>query len=185
MAKNQNYCAFYVAEPFNPSALGAHATHDFCHYQMLKAWKGKDSTFPFQNAHDTTYNVRDGSDWEKTLKPRLRERLRNSKNIILFLSSETKNSRALREEIDYGINALNLPIIVIYPELKDYSDILDKNNSLKKTVINLFDSLPVFRDSRKKVPVLHLPFNKTLIQTGLLNKGFTSSSPKNAGDYKL
>lgn len=185
MANTQNYTAFYVAEPFNASALGAHATHDFCHYQMLKAWKGKDSTFPFSNAHDTTYNVRDNSDWEKTLKPRLRERLRNSKNIILFLSSKTKNSRALKEEIDYGINELNLPVIVIYPELKDYNEILDSNNSLKKGIKNLFDNLPIFRDSKSKVPVLHLPFDKTIIKSGLLNKGFTIQSPKDAGDYKI
>ncbi len=26
---NGNYCAFYVAEPFNEGALGAHATKDF------------------------------------------------------------------------------------------------------------------------------------------------------------
>lgn len=49
-----------------------------------------DSTFPFIDSHDKNYNVRDGSDWETTLKPRLRNRLNNSKNIILFLSSITK-----------------------------------------------------------------------------------------------
>ena len=120
MSKVYNYCAFYVSEPFNESSLGAHATKDFCYYSMLKAWKGLDSSFPFNNAHDTTYNVRDNSDWETTLKPRLRERLRNSKNIILFLSSNTLNSRAVREEIDYGVNILGLPVIVIY-QIKKFS----------------------------------------------------------------
>jgi hypothetical protein len=62
---------------------------------MLKAWKGLDSNFPFNNAHDTTYNVRDSSDWENTLKPRLRQRLSNSSNIVLFLSDYTKSSKAL------------------------------------------------------------------------------------------
>ena len=114
--RNGNYAAFYVAEPFNASALGAHATKDFCYYNMLRAWKGKDSSFPFNDSHDKTYNVRDNSDWELTLKPRLRERLRSSKNIVLFLSSNTVSSRALREEIDYGINDQGLPVIVIYPE---------------------------------------------------------------------
>ena len=100
-----NYCAFYVAEPFHEGALGAHATKDFVYYNTLRMWKGADSGFPFTNSHDTTYNVRDGSNWEQTLMPRLRQRLRNSKNIILFLSDRTINSRALREEIDYGINS--------------------------------------------------------------------------------
>jgi len=75
--RNGNYAAFYVAEPFNASALGAHATKDFCYYNMLRAWKGKEASFPFNDSHDKTYNVRDNSDWETTLKPRLRERIRN------------------------------------------------------------------------------------------------------------
>ena len=44
--RNGNYAAFYVAEPFNASALGAHATKDFCYYNMLRAWKGKEASFP-------------------------------------------------------------------------------------------------------------------------------------------
>ncbi|WP_439651214.1 TIR domain-containing protein [Pontibacter harenae] len=77
-----------------------------CHkgFLLLQHAKGKDALFPFNDSHDKTYNVRDNSIWEKTLKPRLRERIRNSKNIVLFLSSNTVSSRALREEIDYGIN---------------------------------------------------------------------------------
>ena len=81
--RNGNYSAFYVAEPFSESGLGANATKDFVYYNMLRAWKGADTTFPFIDSHDKNYNVRDGSDWEKTLKPRLRDRLAKSKNIIL------------------------------------------------------------------------------------------------------
>lgn len=105
----RNYSAFYVATPFNPCNLGANATPDFVYYNTLKAWKGKDTSFPFLDAHGTTYNVRDNSTWD-TLKERLHERLRNSKNIILFLSSNTKYSQALKEELDYGINVLGLPV---------------------------------------------------------------------------
>lgn len=84
--KNGNYAAFYVEEPFHESPLGANATKDFCYYNMLRAWKGKEASFPFNDSHNKTYDVRDTSDWEKTLKPRLQERLRSSKNIILFLA---------------------------------------------------------------------------------------------------
>lgn len=184
MSKIYNYCAFYVSEPFNESSLGAHATKDFCYYSMLKAWKGLDSSFPFNNAHDTTYNVRDNSDWETTLKPRLRERLRNSKNIVLFLSSNTLNSRAVREEIDYGVNSLGLPLIVIYPDLKTKDDLLtsDKNN-LNNVVKNLWNKLPVFRDSKSKVPVLHVPMNKDTIKMALNNSDFRIDSGKNPNDY--
>ena len=185
MSRINSYSAFYVSEPFDPSSLGAYATHDFCHYQMLKAWKGKDGSFPFYNAHETTYNVRDNSNWEQTLKPRLRERLRNSKNIILFLSSKTKNSRALREEIDYGVNVLKLPIIVVYPEFTTYSELLSVNGQFKNEVTQLWDNLPIFRDSKKNIPVLHVPLNKSLLHNALLNKGFTVQTPLESKDYKL
>lgn len=131
MARNGNYCAFYVAEPFSESGLGANATKDFVYYNMIRAWKGKDSSFPFIDSHDKNYNVRDGSDWETTLKPRLRERLRESKNIVLFLSEKTVSSRALREEIDYGINTQGLPVIVVYPDYDSKASLL-KDCSLKK-----------------------------------------------------
>lgn len=170
-SRNGNYTAFYVAEPFNPSALGAHATKDFCYYNLLRTWKGADSSFPFIDSHDTTYNVRDSSDWETTLKPRLRERLRNSKNIVLFLSSITTNSRAIREEIDYGINDQGLPVLVIYPEYDTTASLLVDGN-LKQEVKNLWAKLPVFRDSMKNVPTIHIPLAKSIIEKTLRDKDF-------------
>ena len=177
--RNGNYAAFYVAEPFNPSTLGAHATKDFCYYNMLRAWKGKDASFPFNDSHNKTYDVRDDSNWETTLKPRLRERLRSSKNIILFLSSVTKNSRALREEIDYGINDQGLPVVVVYPEYDTAGSILT-NGKIKQSVKNLWGNLPIFRDSMLKVPTLHVPLKKTLIESSLQDQKFmlaTKASP--------
>jgi hypothetical protein len=179
--RNGNYAAFYVAEPFNASALSAHATKDFCYYNMLRAWKGKDTAFPFNDSHDKTYNVRDNSAWETTLKPRLRERIRNSKNIVLFLSSNTVSSRALREEIDYGINDQGLPVIVIYPEYDSKTSLLI-NGSLKQTVKNLWDKLPIFRDSMSKVPTLHVPIKKEVIEDALKNSDFMLAT-KTTSDY--
>lgn len=143
--RTANYSAFYVKTPFNESNLGANATPDFVYYNQLRAWKGADSSFPFVDAHAKTYNVRDDSSWD-TLKKRLHERLDASKNIVLFLSSNTKNSQALREEIDYGINTKGLPVIVIYPDFKEKSDIWG-TNGMKKQVTDLWDNLPIFRDS--------------------------------------
>jgi len=180
--KNGNYCAFYVAEPFSECNLDAFATKDFCHYNLLKAWKAKDSTINFIDSHDKTYNVRDGSDWESTLKPRLRERLRNSKNIILFLSSITKNSQALREEIDYGINTLGLPVIAIYPDYKSKESML-LNKNLKQEVKNLWNLLPIFRDSLKDVPVLHIPFLQSIVTSALDNSSFMVNTKANPGEY--
>ena len=168
--RNGNYTAFYVKEPFNESNLSASASRDFCYYNLLRAWKGQDSSFPFIDSHDKTYNVRDNSDWEKTLKPRLHQRLNNSKNVILFLSSITIESQALKEEIDYAIKN-GLPIIAIYPEYRNKGDIAD-NMGIKSQIKELWNKLPVFRDNKYKVPVLHVPMDKSLIRESLNHSWF-------------
>ena len=180
--KNGNYCAFYVAEPFNESALGAHATKDFVYYNLLRAWKESDSSFPFNDSHSKNYNVRDDSNWELTLRPRLQERLRNSKNVILFLSERTVSSRALREEINYGINSLGLPIVLIYPDYKTKESIL-QNGSLKNEIKNLWKKLPILSDSMNKVPTLHVPMNKDLIIIAMKNEGFMVNTKKTPSVY--
>lgn len=178
-----NYSAFYVAEPFSTSNLGAFASKDFCYYNMLKMWKSADASFPFIDSHEKTYNVRDNSLWV-TLQSRLRERLRVSKNVVLFLSSNTKHSRALNEEIDYGIRCLNLPVIVIYPEFNDYNEIIN-GNSFSNAIRSIWDRVPRFRDYLNKqiVPIAHIPLKKDLIRKALSDKGFMLSTKKQPGNY--
>lgn len=179
--RTANYTAFYVSEPFNESNLGAYATPDFLYYNQLRAWKANDSSFPFVDAHAKTYNVRDDSSWE-TLKKRLHDRLNVSKNIVLFLSDNTKNSQALREEIDYGINAKELPVIVIYPDFKEKSDIYC-STGIRKQVKNLWDKLPKFRDNMDKVATIHIPYKKDLIESALNNPDFKVQTMTEAGQY--
>jgi hypothetical protein len=182
--RNGNYSAFYVKTPFNQNNLSANSTKDFVYYNLLKAWKGSDSTFPFNDSHSKNYNVRDGSDWEKTLKPRLHSRLGNSKNIVLFLSSATKNSKALREEIDYGINTKGLPVIIVYPDFSEKSDIIIcGTESIEQKVKNLWENLPIFKNSMSKVPTLHIPNKKALIKSALNDSDFIVSSKISAGEY--
>ena len=176
MYRNSNYTAFYVAEPFEPASLGAHATKDFCYYNTLRAWREKDTSFPFYDAHAKTYSVRDGSNWELTLKPRLRERLRGSKNIILFLSSNTKSSKALAEEIEYGACTLGLPIIVVYPEL-DNSQIVS-NEQLSSRVKLLWDKLPILKEAMTKVPTLHIPMRQKSVSNALSDSELTIQGKK-------
>lgn len=181
--RNGNYCAFYVAEPFNSSSLGAHATKDFTYYNLLRSWKATDPSIPFIDSHDKTYNVRDGSDWESALKPRLRQRLSLSKNILLFLSTTTLNSQALREEIDYGVKTQKLPVIVIYPDYNSSASML-AGRKLNEGVRSLWSKLPIFRDSMSQVPTLHVPMNKELIVRSLRNNEFTLGSGKKADIYR-
>lgn len=181
---NANYCAFYVSEPFSPSALGAHATRDFVYYNLIRKWSAEDASFPFFDAHSTTYSVRDDSDWEKTLKPRLRQRLSNSKNLLLIISSLTKNSRALREEVDYGVNSLGLPLVIAYPEMKTTAEI-QSNGRLSSAVQRLWDNIPILRDSMHAVPRLHIPFTRDSVKSGLSDKSFMLQTKTVAGNYHL
>ena len=182
--RNGNYAAFYVDEPFEEGNLGAHATEDFVYYNLLRAWKGADSSFPFIDSHDKNYNVRDSSDWEKTLKPRIRERIGKSKNLVLFLSSVTRSSRALREEVDYGINKMGLPVIVVYPDFSEKSDIVVcKTGTIRKQVKDMWDKLPKFRDSMGDVPTIHVPNKKTLIKKALEDDDFKVQTKGRATIY--
>jgi hypothetical protein len=73
--------------------------------------------------------------------------------------------------VDYGINSLGLPVIAIYPEFETKESLLI-NGSLKQAVKNLWDNLPIFRDSMVHVPTLHIPLSKQLIRASLLNDSF-------------
>lgn len=178
--RTANYAAFYVAEPFTESNLGAHRCPDFVYYNLLRAWKSNDDNFPFIDAHQKTYNVRDNSCWQ-TLKSRLHQRLNLSKNIILFLSKNTKNSRALHEEISYGIE-LDLPIIIIYPDLQEVIDIKN-NNQFTFQVRDLWNRLPILRDHMNKILTLHIPLKKEIISKALLDDRFVVGYSLNPAPY--
>ena len=174
MNKTGNYCAFYVIEPFIETNLGANLAHDFCYYNTLRMWKGQDPTFPFIDSHEKTYNVRDSSSWE-TLQGRLRERLRASKNIIFFLSSITVESKALKEELDYGMGYLGLPVIVIYPDYKNKNDIANAVD-IRQQIKILWNKVPVFLKHKSEVSTIHIPMDKTVIRSALNEREFMISS---------
>lgn len=181
MSQTKNYTAFYVAEPFSSCNLGAYATPDFCYYNQLRAWRANDKSFPFFDAHESTYSVRDGSDWERTLKPRLRERLRQSKNIILFLSNHTRNSRALREEIVYGVGELGLPLIIIYPDYRTSESLLNQD-TLKNEIRAMWDKIPQLRNLLMTVPSIHIPYSKLHIKNALNDPDLTIQGKAKIGN---
>ncbi len=182
--KTGNYTAFYVNQLGSESNLRANAVEDFVYYNMLRAWKGKDPSFPFVDSHNKNYNVRDTSDWETTLKPRLKERINKSKNLIFFLSANTKNSRAVSEEINHAINVNGLPIIVIYPDYKEKSDIINcDSKTIKQQIKNMWGQVPIFKNSKGEVPVIHIPYKKELIRLALNDPNFRYSTKTKPSDY--
>lgn len=184
MNRTGNYSAFYVKEPFKETNLGANTAHDFCYYNTLRMWKGKDSTFPFVDSHNKNYNVRDDSRWE-TLRDRLRERIRGSKNIVLFLSSNTVESKALKEELEYGMNTQELPIIVIYPNYSEKTDIAN-SNGIKQCIKELWDKVPAFKKYMYDVATIHIPMNQSLIASALKNEDvMVNTMKKGTFFYKI
>ncbi|MDI9473114.1 MAG: hypothetical protein QM221_09415 [Bacillota bacterium] len=184
MNRTGNYCAFYVKEPFKETNLGANTARDFCYYNTLRMWKGKDSSFPFIDSHNKNYNVRDDSSWE-TLRNRLRERLRGSKNIVLFLSSITYESKALKEELEYGMGTLGLPVIVIYPDYAEESDIADIGG-IKHNIKYLWNRVPTFEKYMNNVASIHVPMKQLLIKYALNDKDYmVNTMGKGTQYYKV
>lgn len=170
--RNSNYTAFYVDESQLNKYSGLYFAEDYCYYRMIKDWKEENNQFPFIDSHGKTYNVRDESDWETTLKPRLHYRLRMSKNIILVLSNITKQSKALFEEITYGIDTLNLPVIVVYPDL----EYVGYGCELSERAIKYWDKLPCFESRIKKIPTAHIPLKKEHLTRALVDPRFSVST---------
>ena len=181
MNRTGNYCAFYVKEPFKESNLGANTAHDFCYYNTLRMWKGKDTAFPFVDSHNKNYNVRDDSSWD-TLRDRLRGRLRASKNIVLILSSITYESKALKEELEYGMSTQRLPVIVIYPDYAEKADIAD-SNGIKQIIKDLWDRVPTFKKYMNDVSTIHVPMKQSLITAALKDEDVMVNTMKKGTYY--
>jgi hypothetical protein len=76
----------------------------------MKAWKENEHhAFNFHNAHEIN-NLRDGSS-EATIKAKLRERLKNTKVLVVLIGEKTANLyKYVRWEIEYAIEN-DIPII--------------------------------------------------------------------------
>ena len=88
---------------------------DLKYLGILRAWKESDNIdFNFTDSHKKTYQVRDSSSKE-TLKSRLEERMRNSKNMLVIISDDTNFNRGLLNwVIQTAQDKYDLPIIVAY-----------------------------------------------------------------------
>lgn len=86
--------------------------NDINYYRLLTAWsENEHHEFTFNDAHALT-QARDTSS-EETIKRSLRERLKNSKALVVLVGKNTKNLyKFVRWEIEQAI-AMGLPIIVV------------------------------------------------------------------------
>ena len=84
--------------------------NDIHYYRLMKAWKQNDGmSFNFFDAHDL--NTGRDTSLTETIQRRLRERLNNSKILVVLIGEQTRYLyRFVRWEMQQAI-ALNLPII--------------------------------------------------------------------------
>jgi len=148
--RNGTYVAFDGNDTTDPTKS------DLKYYGLLQSWNSqKQYNFSFSDSHKKTYAVKDTSSTD-TLKSRLMERMRNSKNVLLIISEDTNWNRGLLNyEIEKAVDFYKLPIIITYPK---YNAIL--NPILLKDTWTKALSDRIFNSQAK---CIHIPFIKNVI----------------------
>jgi hypothetical protein len=140
---------------------------DFKYYSTIQAWaRNTKIDFKYVDSHAKTSAVRDTS-LRTTLQLRIRERLSNSKNVVVILSSDTrKTGSMLSYEIEQAVDTYSLPLIIAYV---DYSVVANPSilssywpNSLH-TQINTGTA-----------KAIHIPFLKNAILDAIRQFSFCS-----------
>jgi hypothetical protein len=115
--RNGTYIAFHGSGEKDPSQS------DFRYYAQLKAWDAnRHHDFEFNDSHVRTSALSDRTSRD-TIERRLRERLNNSKNMVLIVTETTRgDTDFVPLEIQHAIDECEIPIIAAYP---GYEYILD------------------------------------------------------------
>ena len=151
--RNGTYIAFHANNTANPSAS------DMKYYNALRMWRvRKESDFKFVNSHEKR-DVRDSSSRE-ALRRGLRERISNSKHLLLIIGETTRfDTDWVPFEIMYAIDYCEIPIIAAYP---GYVKIL-----APEKLSNLWPKALADRINNKTARVIHIPFKKEPIQAAI------------------
>lgn len=88
------------------------ADTDMHYYRLMQAWKSNENIdFNFYNAHELN-TVKDG-DSEENIKKKLRERLANTKQMVVLIGEKTKYLyKFVRWEMDVALEK-DIPIIAV------------------------------------------------------------------------
>lgn len=152
--RNGTYIAFHAEGKTDPTAS------DIKYYRMLKAWHEHDDIeFKFVNSHDKVNAVRDTST-AQTIRRSLRERLSNSKNMILIIGETTrKDTDFVPYEIKYAVDTCGIPIICVYT---GYASILNPASHRAEWPPALTE-----RIDAKTVHAIHIPFKQRVIDAAI------------------
>lgn len=160
--RNGTYVAFNGCGTSNP------IESDIKYYNLLTAWnENKNIDFRFSNSHEKTSQVKDSSKLE-TLKATLKERMKNSKNMLLLLTENSSDSTSLINwEIETAVQNYSLPLIVAYVNCDQYftnvdpyeqywpPKLLNLSNEMRKTLL--------IGNNDVKLRSIHIPFKKEII----------------------
>jgi hypothetical protein len=165
--RNGTYIAFHAQGTNVP------IDSDIKYYNLMKAWTAKgDDDFSMIDSHDKTYAVGDSSKKE-ALMARLRERLRNSKNMVLIIGSTTKlDTDWLPFEIEYAVDVCDIPISVTYI---DYEGAIFKPDSFA----HLWPGALKKRIENGKASCIHITFKKGPIQDAISQFSHTNKPAYN------
>ena len=96
----------------NKTYIAFDADSDIHYYRLMQAWKQNDNTnFNFANAHDHN-DIRPWSS-EESIKRALRERMLNTKVLIVLVGEKTRYQNTyVRWEIEQA-QKMSLPVIVV------------------------------------------------------------------------
>jgi hypothetical protein len=142
----------YVA--FHANGTNIPTESDIKYYDLLKAWTAKtDDDFSMINSHEKASAVRDSSK-QSTLRASLKERLKNSKNMLLIIGETTRfDNDWVPFEIEQAVDNYGLPIIAVYT---------DWGRPILEPIkfCYLWPSALDIRIKNKTAHVIHIPFKK-------------------------
>jgi hypothetical protein len=152
--RNGTYVAFHAEG--NPDS----SQSDMRYYRMLCAWHANDDfEFNMIDSHAKTAQVRDSSSRE-TLRTRLRERLNNSRNMVLIIGDRTRfDNDWVPEEIAYAIDQCKIPIIAAYPGY----DFIIQPTALR----GLWPTALTTRIDNDTARVIHVPFKQVPLDAAI------------------
>ena len=129
---------------------------DLKYLGLLRSWnQSQNHELTFSDSHKKTYQVKDSSSIT-TLKSRLLERMKNSKNMLLIISDETNWDRGLLNyEIEKAVDHYKIPIIVAYTGYKSILRPISHKEKWPKSLLERVDN--------ETAKCIHIPFKEKAI----------------------
>lgn len=164
--RNGTYIAFDGQGELN------HSKSDIKYFNLLKGWNSSER-INFIDSHEKNGNVRDSS-LDETKKASLRERLNNSKQILIIISEDTRQTGSLLDyEIEYA-KKIGLPFIICYAGVTKRNIHGDYKHRLPSILRSYCDNSEIIS--------IHVPFTESDIKLAL-DKYVVSNTTLMKGGY--